>query len=138
MVSISMRQFCGVFPIINYASSVFGSTGSNLTKNTSTIILGCIQVTGSLLAAILVERSGRKILYLISTTGAAVCLAIAGTFVYLKDQMDLSNFGWIPLLSVSGVVIFSACGLLSLPYVLLGETCSQKVIVWNVELIFVD
>lgn len=127
IVTITMRQLCGVFPIINYASSVFGETGSNLSKNTSSIILGCIQVSGSLLAAILIERTGRKVLYLISSAGASICLFISGVYVYLKDEVDMTNFQWIPLLSVSGVVIFSACGLLSLPFVLMVETCSQKV-----------
>lgn len=52
-----------------------------------------------------------------------------GAHDFLKTgmQMNVSAYGWVPLLSLSGVLFISATGLISLPYVVSAEVLPQKV-----------
>lgn len=72
-----------------------------------TIIIGVVQVLMTFAAAALVERAGRKILLLLSSSVMCLCLAVLGVYFYLKESgKDVSNIGIIPLLSL---VLFIVC-----------------------------
>lgn len=127
-VAFTMRQFSGVFAILNYASTVFRDAGSALTNEMSSIILAIIQLIGALISTNLLDRTGRKILCIISATGTLLSLLTSGIYIYFKDHgSDVSNFQWVPLMTLSGAIIFAASGLLPLPYIIASEICSQKV-----------
>lgn len=127
-VTFTMRQCSGVFAIITYASTVFRDAGSSLTKEDSSIILALIQLIGALISTNLLDRTGRKILCVISAAGTLLCLVTGGVFIYVKDHgTDVSNLQWVPLVTLSGAIIFAASGLLPLPYIITSEVCSQKV-----------
>lgn len=56
-----VNQLCGCFAILNYTANIFEESGSNLSPNTSAIVVGVIQLLGSYVATILVDRAGRKV-----------------------------------------------------------------------------
>lgn len=58
---MAFNQFCGCFAMLNYTATIFQQSGSNLTPNMSAIIVGAIQLLGSYMSTILVERAGRKV-----------------------------------------------------------------------------
>lgn len=125
---ITVRQTTGAFPIINYASSFFPKTNTKLSPEISSIILAVSQLIGSLLTSILVDSAGRKFLLLVSSFGTSLSLFVAGGYFYFKDnEVDVSNYKFLPLISLSGVVLFASWGLHSLAYVVIVEICSQKV-----------
>lgn len=127
-VAFTMRQFCGVFAILNYASTVFRDAGSILTNEMSSIVLAIIQLIGALISTNLLDRTGRKLLCVISALGTLSSLLTSGIFIYFKDHgSDVSNFQWVPLVTLCGAIIFAATGLLPLPYIIASEICSQKV-----------
>lgn len=128
LVLMSMTIFNGVLLILNYASKIFKDSGSTLSPNLSSIIIAIIQIIGSLLASNLIERSGRKFLMILSCIGTGLGLFFIGTFLYLKDiGINLSEFDVLPIIFVSGILLFSSLGISTLPYVIISETCSQKV-----------
>lgn len=47
--------------MLNYTATIFKESGSNLTPNMSAIIVGAIQLLGSYMSTLLVERAGRKV-----------------------------------------------------------------------------
>lgn len=114
--------------MINYTGTIFQESGSNIDPNTSSIIVAAIQVVGVYLSTMLVDRVGRKTLLIISASGAAVALALLGTFSFLHEQeVNLMYFNWVPLVSFSFYVFISCIGVLPLPFVILAEILPPKV-----------
>lgn len=101
------QQFSGINAVIFYAVPIFKSAGSTLDPSVCSIIVGVVQVLMTFASAALVERAGRKILLLISSTVMCLCLGVLGVFFYLKDNgHDVSHIGMVPLLSL---VLFIVC-----------------------------
>lgn len=63
IVLAAINQLCGCFAMLNYTASIFRESGSAMSPNTSAIIVGVIQVLGTISATFLVERAGRKVMY---------------------------------------------------------------------------
>lgn len=64
MVTLA-REVCGAIPVLNFAGEIFSSTkedgGIILSPNQQAMVLGAVQVIGSILASSVVERVGRKV-----------------------------------------------------------------------------
>lgn len=60
------REICGAVPVLNFAGEIFAVASKNsnlvLTPNQQAMLLGVVQVVGSMLASIIVEKSGRKVI----------------------------------------------------------------------------
>lgn len=71
----------------------------------------------------------QQFLIIVSTSGCGFFLLSMGMFDYTKNVLlvDVSAYSWIPLLSLSGVALLSASGMMSLPYVVAAEILPQKV-----------
>lgn len=65
IVLIVLNQFCGCFAILQYTGTIFEEADSSISANDSSIIVGAIQLFGSYIATLLVDRAGRKVLYFI-------------------------------------------------------------------------
>lgn len=103
-------------------------TGSSIDPNVSSIVMGILQVCGNYTASQLIDRTGRKTLLLVSTSGAAISQAITGTYIYLgKSGYDVSAFNLLPVICISFFIFINAIGILSVPYVILAEVMPQKV-----------
>lgn len=117
--------------MINYTVSMFEDSGSSLSPNISSIVVGVIQVLGSFASTLLVDRVGRKLLLIISAIGTGLSLGIFATFSYLVDHPDFKNdftqFKSIPLITFSLALFFANCGILNLPFLILAEILPVKV-----------
>lgn len=60
---VVLSQFNGVVAMQNYTAIIFHKSGSKLSPNISTIIVGAIQLLGSILSTNLVDRAGRKVTF---------------------------------------------------------------------------
>ncbi|XP_078037488.1 facilitated trehalose transporter Tret1 [Augochlora pura] len=122
------QQLCGIFAMISYTETIFGISGSSLTPNASAIIVGVIQVIGSLLSTSLMERLGRRPLLLISSGGMCICHYILGLFCYAQMlQYDVNSVNWIPIVALSVYVIAYNLGFGPGPYVVSAEVLSRDV-----------
>lgn len=119
---MALNMFCGCFPMMNFTATIFESSGSTLSPNVSSIIVGAVQVIGAVLCTFLVEKAGRKLLLSISALGISLGLAIMSLFTFSTSRgADLSNFAWIPLASFSFVIFISNLGVNTLPFLYLSE-----------------
>ncbi|KAI8566130.1 hypothetical protein RHMOL_Rhmol02G0015800 [Rhododendron molle] len=75
-----------------------------LSGNARTTAYAIIQIPITLLGAILMDKSGRRPLLMVSATGEFLGCFLTGTSFFLKGQSLL--IGWDPILAVSGVLIF--------------------------------
>ncbi|KAK6254599.1 hypothetical protein SCA6_015904, partial [Theobroma cacao] len=73
-------------------------------EKTGTIAYACVQVPITIAGAMLMDRSGRRPLIMVSATGTFLGCFLAGTSFYLKDHSLLPE--WVPILAVGGVLIF--------------------------------
>lgn len=121
----AMNQFCGAFTLVSYANKVFKDAGATLSEDALSVIVGCAQLAANVVAMLLVDRAGRKILVTISSVGAAISLTSMGLYDVYKDQLD--DYRWIPIITFSMSIFSSSIGILPLTFVLLSELLPKKV-----------
>ncbi|CAL4083185.1 unnamed protein product [Meganyctiphanes norvegica] len=100
-----IAQFTGNFVVINYTVPIFQATNSSIDAYTSTIIIGVIRVIGSSTYLIVIDRFGRRLVFIFSFLVMATSGAIFGGYFFLQSQnYDVNNIGWLPL---TCLVVFS-------------------------------
>lgn len=125
---LALKQFSGLYAMLNYAGHIFKESGSFIDPNLCSIIIGVIQLIGTYVPTLLVDRAGRKVLLTFSTTGTGIGLVILGTYLYLRRiGYDLEGFGTVPLASFSFILFVGCCGLMPLPFVVVSEIMPQEV-----------
>ncbi|XP_014254936.1 facilitated trehalose transporter Tret1-like isoform X2 [Cimex lectularius] len=122
------QQLSGINAVIFYTVNIFRDAGSTIDSNICAIIVGCVNLGSTLVATALIDRVGRKVLMYISNTVMALTLFTLGTFFYLKDRgTDLTEFGWIPLVSFVLFVIGFSIGAGPIPWLMMGEILPSRV-----------
>ncbi|XP_074345555.1 sugar transporter ERD6-like 16 isoform X1 [Apium graveolens] len=114
------QQFGGINGISFYASQTFVAAG--ITGNIGTLAYAVIQVPITMVGAILMDKSGRRPLLLVSATGTFLGCFLTGTAFLLEGQKLLLQ--WIPTLAVSGVLTYIASfsiGMGAVPWVIMSE-----------------
>lgn len=131
---MAVSQFSGTFTLVSYAATIFKESGSTLNPNLSSIILGCLQIAGTISTYFLIERIGRKVLLTISSSGAAIGLCVMGIYCYLsKHNVDVSQYNWIPVITLSFVIYISSIGIIPVPYIIISEVLPRRVWdYWNI------
>ncbi|XP_010546910.1 PREDICTED: sugar transporter ERD6-like 16 [Tarenaya hassleriana] len=115
------QQFVGINGIGFYASETFVQAGLSSGK-LGTIAIACVQIPITVLGTILIDKSGRRPLIMISAAGLFAGCVLTGTSFYLKGQGLLLE--WVPVLAVGGVLIYIAAfsiGMGPVPWVIMSE-----------------
>ncbi|KOC68967.1 Facilitated trehalose transporter Tret1 [Habropoda laboriosa] len=122
------QQFGGIFLMISYTETIFKMSGSSLPPNSSSIIVGLIQVFGSCMSTTLMERAGRRPLLLTSCFGMGFCHYVLGAFCYLQTLgYDVSRFSWISIVALSIFMVAYGLGIGPGPYVVSSEILSRDI-----------
>ncbi|KAL1465303.1 hypothetical protein WDU94_004886 [Cyamophila willieti] len=131
LISIGLmffQQMSGINAVIFYTVKIFKDAGSTIDVNYCTIIVGVVNLLSTLIATAFIDRLGRKILLYISSTAMCLTLATLGTFFYYKHLgHDVSELGWLPLLSFVIYVIGFSIGFGSIPWLMMGEILPAKI-----------
>ncbi|XP_022955838.1 sugar transporter ERD6-like 16 isoform X2 [Cucurbita moschata] len=115
------QQFGGINGIGFFASETFASAGPSAGK-IGTIAYACIQVPITVGGVILMDKSGRRPLIMVSAAGTSLGCFLAGASFFLKSHGLLLEF--VPVLVVVGVLIFIAffsIGMGAVPWVIMSE-----------------
>ncbi|CAH1713036.1 unnamed protein product [Aphis gossypii] len=116
------QQFSGCNAVIFYATTIFNATGSSISSNTSTIIIGIMAVVSTYVSTLVVDKLGRKILLLYSVIAMGICTFLIGGFFYAKESnFNISYIGFIPLMSLCIFIILFSIGFGPIPWMLMGE-----------------
>ncbi|XP_034119712.1 facilitated trehalose transporter Tret1 [Drosophila albomicans] len=125
---VASNQGCGVFAMLNYTAIIFAQSGCSMEPTVAAIIVGVIQVVGSYVATLLVERAGRKMLLLISAVGICLSQLVMGAHSYLKSiEYDTAGFDWVPIVAFAFMLFIAACGLLTVPFLAIAEIMPPKI-----------
>jgi MFS transporter, SP family, galactose:H+ symporter len=122
------QQFSGVNTIIYYSPIIFKLSGivSNQGSILPAIIIGVVNVLSCLLSVFLLDRVGRRRLYIIGICGMIPSLALLGLCFYYKDALGAS----LPYFAVSSIVAyiaFIAISLAPLGWLLISEVFPTSV-----------
>ncbi|KAL6191049.1 hypothetical protein ACLB2K_037442 [Fragaria x ananassa] len=95
---------------------------SGISSKIGTIAYACVQVPITVVGAMLIDKSGRRPLIMVSATGTFLGCFLAGTSFFLKEYGLLLD--WVPTIAVSGVLIYIAffsIGMGAVPWVIMSE-----------------
>lgn len=121
------QQLGGINAIAFYASETFVSAGF-ASGNLGNILMGCIQVPVTAVGAILLDKSGRRPLLMVSASGTFVGCFLTGISFYLKGQEIYMQ--WVPPLALSGILIYIgsfSIGMGAIPWVIMSEIFSINI-----------
>lgn len=115
------QQFGGINGIGFYVSETFVSAGLSSSK-IGTIAYACIQVPITIVGAILMDKSGRRPLLMVSASGTFLGCFLTGASFFLKSNAMLLD--WVPVLAIGGVLLYIASfsiGMGAVPWVIMSE-----------------
>ncbi|XP_011300593.1 facilitated trehalose transporter Tret1 [Fopius arisanus] len=122
------QQTSGITVIFTYTATIFQLAGSSMAPNSAAIVLAIMQVFGSILSTVTIERAGRRFLLLFSCAGMAVCHTLLGSFFLLQFlNYDLSLITWLPIVILSCYTIIYCLGLGPVSFVVANEVVSSDV-----------
>lgn len=115
---------------MNYGANIFRDSGSTFDPNVSTVIMGSVQLLGTISALFFIDKFGRRFLLVISTVGCAMGLSGLGAFNYLveHDNYNMDDYSWIPVTSISIGLFFSCVGIIPVTVILIIELLPTEVI----------
>ncbi|XP_077563108.1 facilitated trehalose transporter Tret1-like [Haemaphysalis longicornis] len=124
LLPLFMQQASAINILIFYSQDVFEQAGASMAPEDCTMIVGGVLTTIFLVATLLADRAGRKLLFVISSAVAVAGLVALGLCFHYKEvhgQEFLANYGWLPLLSIAVYFTGYSLGLGPLPFVFVGE-----------------
>ena len=122
------QQFSGVNTIIYYSPIIFQMAGivSNTESILPSIIIGVVNVLACVVSILLLDKVGRRKMYMIGITGMIPSLILSGSCFFFKEQLGAS-LPFFAVLSISCFIIFINISLSPLGWLLISEVFPLKV-----------
>ncbi|XP_010459616.1 PREDICTED: sugar transporter ERD6-like 4 [Camelina sativa] len=120
-----LQQLGGINGVLFYSSTIFESAGVT-SSNAATFGVGAVQVVATAVATWLVDKSGRRLLLMISSIGMTISLVIVAVAFFLKEYVspDSHMYNILSMVSVVGVVamvIACSLGMGPIPWLIMSE-----------------
>lgn len=122
MSLMTIQQMTAMSVMTFYLQFIFETANSSVSPDIATIIIGIVQLFGSLSSTIAVDKLGRRPLLLASTISTSLSLLVLSVYFYLlvtKD--DVTNIGWLPIVTLVVYRLAYGFGIGSLPQTILSE-----------------
>ncbi|KAL0812015.1 hypothetical protein ABMA28_009409 [Loxostege sticticalis] len=121
------QETCGYLVVLTYAGSIFEkaaeTTSLNLSPNKQTIVVGALQLMGSIVASCIVEQTGRKWLLACTSFVTGLSMLTLGLWFFLSS-VSFSLPGWVPVFAMCLCIFADAAGYQPVPYVIMSEMFS--------------
>ncbi|XP_068625086.1 facilitated trehalose transporter Tret1-like [Battus philenor] len=129
LVAALAREVCGAVPVLNFAGGIFAlaseGTGLVLSPNQQAMLLGSVQLCGSVLASSFVEKVGRKVLMFATCLVSGLSMFVLASWFLARD-FQLEATAWIPVITLCLCILCDATGLQPISVVITGEIFSFK------------
>ncbi|KAK7258808.1 hypothetical protein RIF29_24395 [Crotalaria pallida] len=115
-----LQQFGGINGIVFYANSIFISAG--LSESIGTIAMVAVKIPMTILGVLLLDKSGRRPLLLVSAFGTCLGCFLAAISFFLQDLHKWKEAS--PILSLVGVLVYVgsfSLGMGAIPWVIMSE-----------------
>ncbi|KAK5645204.1 hypothetical protein RI129_006504 [Pyrocoelia pectoralis] len=117
-------HFSGYSVLLMNVHSILDDTGAGsfLSSNNTAILYSILMMVAALLASVLVDKAGRKILVSASSATTGFAILILAIYLALKNYgTDVEPYNWIPIFSVMAYAICYKFGLGVAPFVIAAE-----------------
>jgi len=139
-----LQQFSGIKVISSYIVQIFQNAGGKFDANICSIVVGVIQVTGTSISVLVVDKFGRRRLLILSELFISFAFCMLGTFFFLQESHyspcpspdtcqdkfvtaeTVDNLAWLPLASIVTFAVAYSMGMGPLPWVLNAEMFSKE------------
>ncbi|RZC44582.1 hypothetical protein C5167_037530 [Papaver somniferum] len=120
-----LQQLSGINGILFYSSNIFKAAGVS-SSNVATCGLGAVQVIATGVTTWLVDKAGRRLLLIVSSSGMTASLLLVSVAFYLKEVIDKDShfYSILGILSLVGLVAFVisfSLGVGAIPWVIMSE-----------------
>lgn len=117
------QHFTGISVMLMNLHSILKAAGSEyLDSRLAAIIFGILMFVAALTAVTFVDRSGRKILLIVSSFLTGICLTIVAVYFTLQKMgYNTSSYSWIPMVATMAYAVVFKGGLGIVPIILTGE-----------------
>lgn len=115
-----LQQFGGSNGIVFYASSIFKLAG--FSTEVGTTVMALAQIPTAILSVLLMDKSGRKPLLMVSAVGTCLGCFITGFSFLLQDHQLWKEF--TPVLVFVGMLVYNGSfglGLAGIPWLIMSE-----------------
>lgn len=131
----------GVFAITHFMTELFDAAKMEIDIYVATIVVGLIQIVGSIISIVSVDRFGRRPLFIVSAAGTGACLMLFGGYYFLLERPQHAEFvasiQWLPLASLCGFILIASTAVASLPFFIISELMPVKVRGFVVTMCFI-
>ncbi|XP_046650285.1 solute carrier family 2, facilitated glucose transporter member 8-like [Daphnia pulicaria] len=135
------QQLSGINAALFNAVAIFESAGSELDTLVAAVLLNVDQVLFCFISSLLVERLGRRTLFLMSEIGMCISMFALGAFFFVKEEciktlestpgsdceQQVTALGWLPLTSLILFIATFAIGAGPMPWLMVSEILPAKV-----------
>ncbi|KAF5468486.1 hypothetical protein F2P56_012633 [Juglans regia] len=120
-----LQQLSGINGVLFYSSTIFQSAGVT-SSNVATFGLGAVQVIATGVTTWLVDKSGRRLLLIVSSSGMTISLLIVAVSFFVRDfvSSDSTLYNVMSITSVVGVVamvVTFSLGVGAIPWLIMSE-----------------
>lgn len=125
---MAFQQVCGINAIIFFASDILKRTQVSVSTLTieSTIGISVIQVIFTLVAVLIVDLVGRKLLLIIGSCGSLISTLVLGVY-FLMDDLGTQLTSVLPIICMAVFIISFSLGWGPIPWVMVNEFSPIKV-----------
>ncbi|KAL6346387.1 hypothetical protein AAG906_033183 [Vitis piasezkii] len=122
---LMLQQLSGINGVLFYSSNIFEAAGIS-SSDIATVGLGVIQVIATGVTTWLVDKAGRRLLLIVSSSGMTLSLLLVSVAFYLKDVISedsrfYSILGILSLVGLVALVITFSLGVGAIPWVIMSE-----------------
>lgn len=125
------QQLSGMNAVLFYVDSIFEAAGSSLDSSIASIIVALVQVVATVLAAIFMDKLGRRVLLNTSSLFMVISITVLGAYFYIKFNEDntalATKLQIVPLASLSIFVMAFSVGFGPIPWLMMSELFSPEV-----------
>ena len=115
-------QFCGCFSALFYFDSTFEASGTSMSPEVATILIGAIQLCGAYISTFLVDRSGRKILICCAAFGVCLGHIVFGVATQLIEHGHTNEFiKLLPVIGLAFSIFLANIGTFTMTFVVISE-----------------
>ena len=128
---MTFQQLTGIDAVIFYSVDIFNEAGTSLSPSTCSILVGMLQLISTYIPSVIVDRTGRRILLILSEVGMAVSLlTLSLHFAMQNNGVEVLWAGWIPLVALNVYIVAFSVGFGPLPWLIMAELLSTEAKVW--------
>lgn len=118
---MTLQQLCGGNILMMYTGSIMISAGVE-DHNMAVVYVGLVQLVGCIASVLLMDKLGRRLIIVASSSVMGVFTVILGVYYYMQGEAGAERWpAWVPLAAVLVAVLGYSFGCRTIPWLVSAE-----------------